>query len=58
MKRKLFGFIWELSERSGFGLGRFAPYVFERMCGLERHKRTQVIKGSNNVVQVKIRNAK
>lgn len=26
-------FIWWLSETSGIGIGRFAPFVFERMIG-------------------------
>lgn len=28
-----FYLIWQLSEWSGIGLGRFAPWVFERMIG-------------------------
>ena len=36
MKKKLFTFIWNLSEFTGIGLGRFAPYVFERMLGITR----------------------
>lgn len=27
--------LWTLSEWSGIGLGRFAPYVFAKMIGCE-----------------------
>lgn len=30
--------IWNLSERTGIGLGRFAPIVFERMIGTKGEK--------------------
>jgi hypothetical protein len=29
----MFSLIWNLSEWSGYGLGKIAPYVFERMIG-------------------------
>jgi len=29
----LYTWIWNFSEWSGIGLGRFAPFVFERMIG-------------------------
>ena len=35
VKMKLFATIWELSEFTGIGLGKFAPYVFERMIGIK-----------------------
>ncbi len=30
--------IWELSEWSGIGLGRFAPWVFGGMIGARGHR--------------------
>lgn len=27
--------VWNLSELTGIGLGRYAPFVFERMLGVE-----------------------
>lgn len=32
------GLIWRLSEFCGIGLGRFAPFVFERMIGSKGHR--------------------
>ncbi len=58
MKQKFFTMVWELSEWSGILLGKFAPYVFERMCGLENSKRVQVLPSEGNVTRVKIRKAK
>ena len=34
-KMKLFATIWDLSEFTGIGLGRFAPYVFEKIIGIK-----------------------
>jgi hypothetical protein len=31
--RRFWTFVWELSENSGIGLGRFAPFVFGKMIG-------------------------
>lgn len=28
---RVWGFIWYLSEMSGIGLGKYAPYVFGKM---------------------------
>ena len=33
--RKFWLIIWEFSEFTGIGLGRFAPFVFEQMTGLK-----------------------
>lgn len=33
--RKLWGFVWCVSESSGVGLGRFAPWVFHQMIGCD-----------------------
>jgi hypothetical protein len=33
MSRWMYQVIWNLSEWSGIGLGRFAPYVFHQMIG-------------------------
>lgn len=33
MSSWIYGIIWRLSEWSGIGLGRFAPYVFHQMIG-------------------------
>lgn len=34
----LYGALWRLSELTGIGLGRIAPFVFERMIGKRGHK--------------------
>ena len=34
----IFRFIWELSELTGIRLGRFAPFVFEKMIGVKGKK--------------------
>ena len=31
-------FVWNLSEWTGIGLGRFAPFVFGKMIGREGHR--------------------
>lgn len=31
--RALWAAVWNASEASGIGLGRFAPWVFEQMIG-------------------------
>jgi hypothetical protein len=36
--RYFYKFIWEISELSGIGLGRFAPYVFGKMIGAKGEK--------------------
>jgi hypothetical protein len=33
MSKWIYKRIWNLSEWSGIGLGRFAPYVFGKMIG-------------------------
>lgn len=33
--RKLWGFVWCVSESSGIGLGKFAPWVFHQMIGCD-----------------------
>lgn len=35
MSKWLWTQIWNLSELSGMGLGRFAPFVFEKMIGVK-----------------------
>lgn len=54
--KRFFTFIWNLSEKSGIGLGRFAPFVFESMCGLRNSQRIQIISGK--ITKIKIRRAK
>lgn len=34
----IFTQVWNLSEFTGIGLGRFAPYVFEKMVGIKGEK--------------------
>ena len=36
MSRWVYKLIWDLSEWSGIGLGRFAPHVFHQMIGGEK----------------------
>lgn len=38
MQRVIFGIIWNLSEFTGIGLGRFAPYVFGKLIGHRPHE--------------------
>jgi hypothetical protein len=33
MRKIIFLCVWEISEFTGIGLGRFAPYVFGKMIG-------------------------
>lgn len=42
--RWVWGKVWALSEWSGIGLGRFAPWVFHQMIGCN----TKVTKVSKN----------
>lgn len=35
--RWVWGVVWQLSEVSGVGLGRFAPWVFHQMIGCDKH---------------------
>lgn len=44
MPVNFWAFVWWLSETSGIGLGRFAPFVFERMIG---GKGKRVVKGAS-----------
>jgi len=43
--KTVYKIIWNISEYTGIGLGRYAPFVFERMTG---------IKGVNPSVEGKI----
>lgn len=36
MSQWIYTFIWNMSEWSGIGLGKFAPYVFHQMIGGEK----------------------
>jgi len=36
--KQIFKTIWNLSEFTGIGLGRFTPYVFGKMIGIKGHK--------------------
>jgi hypothetical protein len=38
MTKFFFTQLWNLSEWSGVGLGRFAPFVFEKMLGIKGQK--------------------
>jgi len=38
MSKIFYRFVWDLSEVTGIGLGRFAPYVFGMMVGVEGKK--------------------
>lgn len=38
LKQKFFGVVWWLSETTGVGLGRFAPYVFHCMIGADQYR--------------------
>lgn len=33
--RKLWSCVWSLSEYTGIGLGRYAPWVFHQMIGCD-----------------------
>lgn len=33
MSKLIYKLIWDLSEFTGIGLGRYAPYVFHQMIG-------------------------
>lgn len=37
--RSLWAIVWGLSERTGIGLGRLAPWVFEQAMGLKGGRR-------------------
>lgn len=39
--RSLWAAVWNLSESTGIGLGRFAPWVFHQMIGCD-HKSEKV----------------
>lgn len=34
--QKFWGLVWQLSEATNIGLGRFAPWVFEQMIGCSK----------------------
>lgn len=34
MSKKFWSIIWNVSEFTGIGLGKYAPYVFEKMLGI------------------------
>ncbi len=38
MKPSIWKVIWDLSEFTGLGLGRLAPFVFSKMLGIKGHK--------------------
>lgn len=38
MSKMFYRILWDLSEFSGIGLGRFAPFVFGRMIGSDGKK--------------------
>lgn len=33
--RGIWGYVWMLSEKTGIGLGRYAPWVFHQMIGCD-----------------------
>ena len=45
MKKLVCRILWDISEFTGIGLGRFAPYVFEGMLGLESNKKKKILEG-------------
>lgn len=38
LNQRFWGMVWNASEASGIGLGRFAPTVFHRMIGAKERK--------------------
>ena len=38
LMKNFWRFVWNLSEWTGIGLGRFAPFVFGKMIGREGHR--------------------
>lgn len=41
MSRIFYRLLWDLSEFTGIGLGRFAPYVFGQMVGVKGKKKVK-----------------
>lgn len=50
MWRSIWQLVWDISEWSGVGLGRFAPWVFQQMIGA---KRRRIVKGEGSQANIR-----